>query len=100
MDAGRIVRAGTVDELTRTVHYVHIGVTTVSDGLLADLRSALANVREMQGYIVGEIRSESDLDPIPGIVERHGARLRYLAMAHETLEDAFLRTVGVKGASG
>jgi len=100
MDAGRIVRVGTVEELTQTVHYVHIGVTDVSEALLAELGSVLTRVRQMQGYIVAEIGSESDLDPIPGIVERHGARLRYLAIAHETLEDAFLRTVGVKGASG
>ena len=100
MDAGRIVRVGTVEELTQTVHYVHIGVTDVSEALLAELGSVLTRVRQTQGYIVAEIGSESDLDPIPGIVERHGARLRYLAIAHETLEDAFLRTVGVKGASG
>ena len=94
LSQGRLLREGTVEELTQVSHYVHIGVTEVTDGLLASLRERLPDARVVDRRIVASVRSEAEMDPIPAIIERHGARLRYLAMASESLESVFLRTVG------
>ena len=94
MSEGRLLREGTVDELTQVSHYVHIGVTPISDALLSALREHFPDARIVDQHIVAGIDSESEMDPIPRIVERHGAGLRYLAMESESLESVFLRTVG------
>ncbi len=101
IDRGKVVREGEIAELTRMRRYVHIGVTQISDELLRALGEVARDVRVVGRYIVGEIDGESDLDPIPGIVERCGARLRYLAMAQSSLEEVFFDAVlGGEGAGG
>lgn len=97
LERGRIVASGDVADLARVQPYVHIRTTAITDAMLAELRERSSDVAVLDGVIVMRIRTESDMDPIPGIVEKHGARLRHLELARETLEDVFFRTVETDG---
>jgi len=98
LEQGRIVASGDVSELAQLRPYAHIRATGVPGALLDELRTLSDDVAVLDGTIVVRIRTEDDLDPIPSMVERHGARLRYLAVARESLEDVFMRMVGSPGA--
>ena len=88
-----MVAEGDVLQMTQMRPYVHLRTTSIPDGLLAELREFSDDVAVLDGTIVVRVRGEDDMDGIPAMVERHGARLRYLALEQESLEDVFMRTV-------
>jgi ABC-2 type transport system ATP-binding protein len=94
LERGRVIASGDVMDLARMRPYAHIRATSIPEALLADLRQLSDDVAVIDDTIVVRVRTEEDMDPIPAMVERHGAKLRYLALARESLEDVFLRTVG------
>ncbi len=99
LDKGRIVQQGDILELTQVQPYVHLRTTHIPPGLLEELRTISDDVAVLDDTIVVRVRTAEDMDPIPSMVERHGARLRYLNLAQESLEDVFMRIVGA-GESG
>lgn len=97
LEKGRIVQQGDILGMAHVQPYVHLRTTTVPPGLLEDLRAMSDDVAVLDGTIVVRVRTADDMDPIPSLVERHGARLRYLNLAQESLEDVFMRIVGAEG---
>lgn len=93
LEQGRVVTQGDVLDLAHMQPYARIRATSYPDGLLAELRERSGDVALLDGVLVMRIRTEDDLDPVPGILERHGARLRELTIARESLEDLFLRVL-------
>ncbi len=100
LERGRVIKTGDVLDLTQMQPYAHIRATETPEALLADLREHSSDVALLDGTIVMRIRTEDDLDPVPGLVEKHGAKLRRLVVAHESLEEVFLRAVASEPAAG
>jgi ABC-2 type transport system ATP-binding protein len=100
LERGRIIRQGDVLDLTHLQPYARIRTTAIPEGLLAELREMSSDVAVLDGVIVVRIRTEDDLDPLPSLIERHGARLRELTVARESLEEVFLQTLGAAEGEG
>ncbi len=93
LEQGRVIKQGDVLDLTRLQPYARMRTTAIPESLLAALRELSGDVAVLDGLIVMRIRTEDDLDPVPALIERHGAHLRELTVARESLEEVFLRTL-------
>ncbi|MBD3174840.1 MAG: hypothetical protein GF320_06655 [Armatimonadia bacterium] len=93
LEKGRIVKQGDIMGMTRAQPYVHLRATHTPESLVDELKGISDDVAILDDTIVVRVRTEDDMDPIPSMVERHGAKLRYLNLAQDSLEDVFMRIV-------
>ena len=84
-----------IDHVEELINCYRVIQTDV-EGLIAELETISDDVAVLDGTIVVRVRHEDAMDPIPSMVERHGAKLRYLRLAEESLEEVFMRTIGAE----
>jgi ABC-2 type transport system ATP-binding protein len=96
LNRGRIVAEGRITDILRPVSAVRFRARTLPEDALARLRSiARAVTPEDDGWWRADVRTPADVPALARAVVESGAALEALVPEHETLEEAFLRLIGV-----
>jgi ABC-2 type transport system ATP-binding protein len=97
LQRGRVVAAGTVDQLVRPTHEVEIEAEGLSGEALERLRGATVRLDAGgDGRWVAEVARPEDVPDLAAIVVGSGGRLGALVPRRESLEEAFLRLIGAQ----
>jgi ABC-2 type transport system ATP-binding protein len=100
LNRGRIVEQGRIDDIIRPVSAVRFRARDLPDVALARLREVTSELgHEGDGWWRASIRDPSDVPLVAQAVVECGGRLEGLVPEHETLEEAFLRLIGVQERS-
>lgn len=94
LDEGRIIAAGTPDELVRDVGGQVLEIE--GDDLPALLESVRDRVAGSAQLVDSVLRLEGDNVPqlVPEIMQQHGQGIRRLQLSHPSLHDVFLHKTG------
>jgi ABC-2 type transport system ATP-binding protein len=99
LNRGRLVQAGTLDEIRAlTRHGVELVVDGDAPALTAALRPLARDLRAVGGRLRVELPVDGDVDAALAAVRAHGGRLTSLNPVRESLEDYFVRQVEGAGA--
>jgi ABC-2 type transport system ATP-binding protein len=97
LQRGRVVAAGTVEQLVRPTHEVEIEAEGLSGEALERLRGATVRLDAGgDGRWVAEVARPEDVPDLAAIVVGSGGRLGALVPRRESLEEAFLRLIGAQ----
>ena len=94
LDKGRLLKVGTVDELTATGERYHVGL---ADGLTQAFRTeasakVMAFVEERNGLVV-DVASIPELNAVIDMLRRHGIQIASVTKERSTLEESFLSLI-------
>ncbi len=94
LDKGRLLKVGTVDELTATGERYHVGL---ADGLTQAFRTeasakVMAFVEERNGLVV-DVASIPELNAVIDLLRRHGIQIASVTKERSTLEESFLSLI-------
>jgi ABC-2 type transport system ATP-binding protein len=96
LNRGRIVAEGTIGEILRPVSAVRFRASGLAESGLARVRGIAREVMPSDdGWWRADVRTPDDVPLLARALVESGARLEALVPEHETLEQAFLRLVGV-----
>jgi ABC-2 type transport system ATP-binding protein len=93
LDKGRIVREGTVDELTRASNVWEVRIEGPFGAHLEKIRSAFPGVRLIEGGLTAELAGTAELNGLIDLLRSLGLRIVGLAERRFTLEEVFLQAV-------
>jgi ABC-2 type transport system ATP-binding protein len=99
LNRGRIVAQGRIGEILRPVAAVRFRANGFAESGLASVRRVVREVTaEGDGWWRADVATPDDVPALARALVESGARLEALIPTHETLEEAFLRVVGVPPA--
>jgi len=93
LNQGRLVRVGTVNELTGAGTHYRVVVSRADDSLDAALSPLARGYSRSDREITFTIGEEEELDKVVDCIRSGGVGLRELVQLKDTLEDAFLKII-------
>jgi ABC-2 type transport system ATP-binding protein len=94
LDKGKLLKVGTVDELTTEGSSYTIGVAgTVPDGALAEARAMVIGVQTDGDTLHADCKSTGDLNRLIDILRRGNVEITSIVKQRNTLEDSFISLI-------
>jgi ABC-type multidrug transport system ATPase subunit len=93
LNQGRLVRVGTVNELTGAGTHYRVIVSRADDSLDATLSPLAQGYSRNDREITFTIGEEGELDRVIDCIRSKGVGLRELVQLKDTLEDAFVKII-------
>ena len=93
MEAGRLAREGTVEELTQQRNLYVVGVADGEAFPADELTAAGYEIKPTGEHWEVVLADGQTIDPVVDLLRGRGLRLRHLVEKRQTLEEAFLKTV-------
>ena len=90
---GRVVREGTIEELTRRAERYRMSVEPFDESLLASFRETGAGVERVNGHLVLSVRDLAHVNVLVDRLRAAGGALRELTPDRSSLEDVFVDLV-------
>jgi ABC-2 type transport system ATP-binding protein len=95
LEQGRLLRYGSVLELTRSEGVLLVSTVPAVEGeLLERLRELAVAVNARGAELEVALRAEDDVDRVVDLLRSRGISIRLLQAKRQSLEDAFLLAVG------
>ncbi len=91
---GELVRVGTLDEIRGIGSHYRIALTAHNEEMYKALKYIVQDLSHDENEIKFQIENETDLDKAVDTIRKHDVGIRELIKIRDTLEEAFLKTVG------
>ena len=100
LDKGKLLKVGTVDELTRTGSEFQIGFTgTLPEAFLQEVQALVLPVRYSPEMIAADLDSAADLNKMIDLLRKHGIEITSIARQRNSLEESFINLIKREVAS-
>jgi ABC-2 type transport system ATP-binding protein len=94
LDKGRLLKVGTVDELTATGERYHIGLEGgLTEAFRTEASAKVLTFTEEQNGMVVDVASIPELNAVIDLLRRHGISIASVAKERSTLEESFLSLI-------
>jgi ABC-2 type transport system ATP-binding protein len=94
LDKGKLLRVGTVDELTSTGERYHIGIEgSLPEGFHTEMAAKIVKFEETRGGILMDVEGIGELNSMIDLLRRHGVSIISVVKERSTLEQSFLNLI-------
>jgi ABC-2 type transport system ATP-binding protein len=94
LDKGKLLKVGSVDELTTSGSQYQIGISgEIPEPLLAEARAFIMNLQFRNGTVSAELRTVEELNRLIDLLRRHGVAITSIVKQRSTLEDSFITLI-------
>lgn len=100
LDKGKLLKVGTVDELTVTDTNYEIGFTgSLPENFHHEAAATVMKFRVDKQIISAELKDDSELNHLIDMLRRHGIDITHIAKKRSSLEDSFINLIKREVAS-
>jgi ABC-2 type transport system ATP-binding protein len=94
LDRGRLLKVGTVDEMTATGHAYVIGITgTLPEPVTLAARAFVMGLSQQGENVTAECRTTAELNQVIDLLRKHGVEITSVTKQRSTLEDSFISLI-------
>ncbi len=94
LDKGKLLKVGSVDELTASGSQYQIGISgEIPAPLLAEAQAFIINLQFRNGTVSAELRTVEELNRLIDLLRRHGVAITSIVKQRSTLEDSFINLI-------
>ena len=94
LDKGRLLKVGSVDELTTIGSQFQIGISGDIPGpLLTEAQAFVMNLQFRNGTITADLRTVEELNRLIDLLRRHSVAITSIVKQRSTLEDSFINLI-------
>ncbi|HTY59124.1 MAG TPA: ABC transporter ATP-binding protein [Bacteroidota bacterium] len=94
LDKGRLLKVGTVDELTTTGQAYVIGITgTLPEAVTLEARALVLGLSQQGENVTAECRSTSELNRVIDLLRKNNVEITSVVKQRNTLEDSFISLI-------
>lgn len=94
LDKGKLLKTGTVDELTTGGTNYSIGVAgTVPDAALAESRALVLRITLANGTVTADCPTTAELNTVIDLLRRHGVEITSVVQQRNSLEESFISLI-------
>jgi len=94
LDKGRLIKVGTVEELTTTGSAYDIGVAgAVPDGVFEEARAFVIGIARAGDHLHAECRTTAELNRVIDLLRKHGVEITSVTRQRSTLEESFISLI-------
>ena len=100
LDKGKLLKVGTVDELTTTGSQYQIGIGfPVPEAFMQEATAKVMGIRATPDMITAEFRSNAELNNVIDLLRKHNVEITTIAKQRSSLEDSFINLIKREVAS-
>lgn len=101
LDRGKLLKVGTVDELTRTESNYEIGIANqLTEGFYHEAAATVLKFRVDKALISAELKDTAELNHLIDLLRKHAVEITHIAKKRSTLEDSFITLIKTAPPSG
>lgn len=94
LDKGKLLKVGTVDELTTTESNYEIGVaTSLTEGFHHEAAATILKFRVDKQIISAELKDTSELNHLIDMLRKHNVEITHIIKKRSSLEDSFINLI-------
>jgi len=94
LDKGKLLKTGTVDELTATSSLYHIGITgAVPENLRHEASAMLMKLQVESDSMIAEMNSTGELNKLIDLLRKYQVEITSIVQKRSSLEDSFINLI-------
>jgi ABC-2 type transport system ATP-binding protein len=100
LDKGKLLKVGTVDELTATGSVYQIGIAgSLSEAFLQEASALVLQLRRDTGAVTAELKTTAELNRLIDLLRKHQVEITSIVKQRSSLEDSFINLIKREVAS-
>ena len=94
LDKGKLLKVGTVDELTSTGSQYQIGIgNPAPDAFIQEASARAMGINPSQNAITVDLKSTAELNEVIDLLRKHNVEITAIAKQRSSLEDSFINLI-------